>query len=255
MNNNLYNNIEEIKKQYPYFYETHLHTSASSKCGCATPEEMAVACKEYGYTGIIVTDHNWGGNTCIDRELPWEDFVDEYCKSYERAKAKGDEIGLDVFFGWEAGYNGTEFLIYGVDKEFLRSHPQFRDASIEEQFDLVHSGGGIVVHAHPFREEYYIPKVRLFPEYIDGVEGVNATHTSRTSKHEYAIEFDERARAYAKRLSLPMTAGSDVHSTVMIGGGIRTNRRLTDIHDFTNLILSGKDYILFDSEDYYPAKL
>jgi len=248
------NDSINITKEYPYFYETHLHTSDSSKCGMSTPEEMAVACKEYGYTGIIVTDHNWGGNTCIDGELPWEQFVSEYCKSYERAKKKGDEIGLDVFFGYEAGYNGTEFLIYGIDKEFLIAHEELRDATIEEQFDIVHGGGGIVVHAHPFREEYYIPEVRLFPEYIDAVEGVNATHTSKTSKHPYTPEFDERAREYAKKLNLPMTAGSDVHSTTMIGGGIRTKRRITSINDFTKLILSGVDYVLFDSENYYGAR-
>jgi len=240
--------------EYPFFYETHLHTSASSKCGRSTPEEMVIACKEHGYTGIIVTDHNWGGNTCIDKDLPWDEFVTQYCIAYERAKTKGDEIGLDVFFGWEAGYNGTEFLIYGVDKQWLLDNPMIKDASIEEQYRLVHEGGGIVIHAHPFREEYYIPEVRLFPEYIDGVEGVNATHVSKESNHRYAIEFDDRARAYARELGLPMTAGSDVHSTTILGGGIRTKRKLKDIHDFTKLILSGKDYILDDSENLYPAK-
>lgn len=248
-------NRDEIIKEYPYFYETHLHTSVSSKCGGNTPEEMVTACKEYGYTGIIVTDHNWGGNTCIDKDLPWNEFVEMYCKSYERAKAKGDEMGLDVFFGWEAGYDGTEFLIYGLDKEWMLNHPEIRDASVEEQFDLVHNGGGIVVHAHPFREEYYIPKVRLFPEYVDAVEGVNATHTSASSKHEYAIEYDERARDYAAKHSFSMTAGSDIHSTKMLGGGIHSKRKLRDIHDFTQLILSGKDYILDDSNYLYPPRM
>lgn len=246
---------DELIKEYPYFYETHLHTSVSSRCGESTPEEMVVACKEYGYTGIIVTDHNWGGNTCIDKYLPWNDFVDKYCESYERAKAKGDEIGLDVFFGWEAGYDGTEFLIYGLNKEWLRQNPEIRYASVEEQFALVHQGGGIVVHAHPYREEHYIPEVRLFPDYIDAVEGANATHTSAESQHVYAIEFDERARKYAAKLSLPMTAGSDVHSTRMFGGGIRTKRKLKDIHDFTELILSGRDYILDDSNFLYPPRM
>ena len=243
-----------VLEEYPYFYETHLHTSVSSKCGESTPEEMVIACKEYGYTGIIVTDHNWGGNTCIDKDLPWREFVEKYCKSYERAKKKGDEIGLDVFFGYEAGYNGTEFLIYGMDKEFMLRNEMLRTASIEEQYEIVHRGGGIVVHAHPYREEDYIPEVRLFPNHIDAVEGVNAAHISKTSGHAYTPEYDERARAYAKKLSLPMTAGSDVHSTVMIGGGIRTKERLNSIHDFTKLILSGKDYVLFDSEKYYEAR-
>ena len=242
---------DEIEKEYPYFYETHLHTNVSSACGKATPEDMVDACKAYGYTGIIVTDHNWGGNTSIDRKLPWPEFVDAYCDAYERAKKRGDEVGLSVFFGWEAGYNGTEFLIYGLDKEWMKAHPEIFTADIKEQYALVHEGGGIVVHAHPFREEHYIPEVRLFPEYIDAVEGVNATHIGVNSEHGYTPEFDERAREYAKKHSLPMTAGSDAHRTLIIGGGIRTNRKLKDIHDFTEMILSGEGYVLFDSVNYY----
>lgn len=244
-------NTDRILEEYPYFYETHLHTNASSACGKASPEEMVVACKEYGYTGIIITDHNWGGNTCIDRKLPWAEMISRYCEAYERAKKKGDEIGLSVFFGYEAGYSGTEFLIYGVDKEFMLNHPELKDASIEEQFGIIHKGGGIVVHAHPFREEHYIPEVRLFPDYIDAVEGVNASHTGSASEHVLHPEFDERARDYAKKLGLPMTAGSDVHTTNIIGGGIRTKYKLNDINDFTKLILSGEGYVLFDSINYY----
>lgn len=244
----------EIEKEYPYFYETHLHTNSASKCGKAAPEDIVIACKDYGYTGIIITEHNWGGNTCIDRNLPWNEFVDQFCAGYERAKIKGDEIGLQVFFGWEAGYDGTEFLIYGLDKNFMKDHPELREATIEEQFDIVHSGGGIVVHAHPFREEDYIPEIRLFPDYIDGVEGVNATHISDNSEHSFTPEYDIRAREYAKKLGLPMTAGSDVHRIVMVGGGIRTREKLDSIKDFTALVKSGEGYVLFDSKEYYMPR-
>ncbi|MBD5492546.1 MAG: histidinol-phosphatase, partial [Lachnospiraceae bacterium] len=110
---------DKIREQYPYLYETHLHTSEGSACARSTGAEMARACKEYGYTGIIVTDHNWYGNTAVDRSLPWEEWLDVFCEGYEHARAEGDRIGLDVFFGYEAGYQGTEFLIYGVDGAWL----------------------------------------------------------------------------------------------------------------------------------------
>lgn len=243
-------NIDE----YPYLYETHMHTSQASLCARSTPEEMAVALKDFGYTGCIVTDHNWGGNTCIDRDLPWEEFINQYALSYERVKAKGDEIGLDVFFGMETGFNGTEFLIYGLSKEFYIAHPEFKTIDVKGQFELVHEGGGIVIHAHPYREEFYIPEIRLFPEYIDGVEGMNATHVSPLSKAHWNPEFDIKARAYAKKLGLPMTGGSDVHTTNLFGGGIRTKEKIKDIKDFCRLILSGKDYVLWDGENAYEAK-
>ena len=61
--------IKEIKEQYPYLYETHCHTSQSSACAKCSGKELAEAAKEAGYTGIIITDHNWGGNTAIARNL------------------------------------------------------------------------------------------------------------------------------------------------------------------------------------------
>lgn len=44
--------------------------------------------------------------------------------------------------------------------------------------------------------------------------------------------FDERAIAYAREHDLPMSAGSDVHSTLMLGGGIA----------FQMPLVSGRDY-------------
>ena len=61
--------------EYPYLYEAHLHMNTGSACGNNTGAEMMKACKEYGYTGAFVTDHNWGGNTAIDRSLPWEECM------------------------------------------------------------------------------------------------------------------------------------------------------------------------------------
>ena len=170
--------MRDYRKEYPYLYETHLHTMEGSACAHCSGEEMAKACKAAGYTGIFVTDHNWGGNTAVNRRLPWKKFVEQFAKGYEKAKAVGERIGLDVFFGWESGYRATEFLIFGLSPAWMLAHPELWDASIEEQFALVHAGGGLVIHAHPFREEYYIPQIRLFPAHVDGVEGINATHSN-----------------------------------------------------------------------------
>ncbi len=215
-----------------YKYETHLHTREGSACGASSGRDMAYAAKEAGYTGIIVTDHNWGGNTRVDRKLPWVDFVEAFCKGYEEAYKAGQEIDLDVFYGWEAGYQGTEFLIYGLDKQWMLDHPEIRDASVEEQFRLVDSSGGIVIHAHPYREEWYIPEIRLYPEYVHGVEVINATHSNPKSTSHKDPDYNPLALAYAKKYNFPMTAGSDVHSTNMFGGGMCFKRRLKDIHDF-----------------------
>lgn len=229
-----------------YKYETHLHTSEGSRCGGCSGEQMALAAKKAGYAGIIVTDHNWGGNTAIDLGLSWEDFVYAFLKGYENAKKVGDEIGLSVFWGWEAGYQGTEFLIYGLSGEWMLKHPEIRDASIEEQFALVKQSGGIVVHAHPYREETYIPKIRLFPEFVDAVEVVNAMHSNPKSKAHFHLSYNARAYEYAKRYAKPMTAGSDIHTADLLGGGMIFSRPLTDIHDFINAVLNQEALSLTD---------
>lgn len=246
-----YMTVDIIRKEYPYLYETHLHTSEASACGHSTGRAMAKACKEYGYTGIFVTDHNWGGNTAVDRSLPWNKWVDEFCKGYENAKAEGGRIGLDVFFGYEAGFHGTEFLIYGVDKEWMLANPSIRYADIEEQYRLVHLNGGMVIHAHPYREEAYIPEVRLFPEWVDGVEGVNATHSNSHSIAHNDPVFDTRALSYAKEQHLPLTAGSDIHHIQLFGGGTAFKRKLRSAQDYIHAILSGEDYVLTNGEHWY----
>lgn len=243
--------MTDYRERYPYLYETHLHTKEISACAKSPAVEMARACKAAGYTGVFVTDHNWHGNTAIDRHLPWEEFVEQFVKGYEAVKREGEKLGLDVFFGWEAGYNGTEFLIYGLSKEWLLANPQIRDATIEEQFALVHAGGGMVIHAHPFREEDYIPEVRLFPELVDGVEGVNATHSCHLSVSHNVPEYDARAIAYAREHQFPMTAGSDIHSTYLFGGGMAFKRRLKDGRDFVAAVLGGEDYLLTNGDDWF----
>jgi len=215
---------------YPYWYETHLHTKESSACARNTAAEMVYAYKEAGYTGIMVTDHFFHGNTAVDRNCSWEDWVEGYCKAYENAKKAGDEVGLTVFFGWEQSYRGTDFIVYGLDKAWLLKHPEIRDASVEEQYRLVHADGGMIVHAHPYREAGYIPEIRLYPEFVDAVEVVNASH-----QDERAV-YNERALEYALLHNFPQTEGSDIHSTKLFGGGMAFARKLENVQDYIEAV-------------------
>ena len=239
---------------YPYLYETHLHTSQGSACGKYPGREMAAAAKEAGYAGIIVTDHHWGGNTRPDRSLPWEQWVDEFCSGYDEARAEGDRIGLDVFFGWESGFNATEFLVYGLDKDWMMAHPELKTVSVEEQYKLVHGAGGMVIHAHPFREAHYIPEVRLFPECVDGAETINAQHSNPKVTGHYNPDFNHRAAAYGVEHDFPMTAGSDIHKTDLLMGGVAFDHRLTSIQDYMESIKSKKGYVLTDGVLWYDAR-
>ena len=243
-------NIED----YKYKYEMHLHTSEGSKCAENTGAEMARAHKEAGYTGIYVTNHAWGGNTAVDVHLPYKEWVKEFAKGYYAALEEGEKIGLQVFFGWEAGYDGTEFLIYGLSVEWMLAHPQLWDASIEEQYKIVHDGGGAVMHPHPFREEWYIPEIRLFPEFVDGVEIANATHSSPLSRLYDHHDFDVMASMYANKNNLSVCGGSDVHTTKVLGGGTIFKKPMNKPEDFAEAFLHQGDYILADGKSYVDKK-
>lgn len=243
--------IEEIRRKYPYLYETHLHTSEASACARNTGAEMARACKEYGYAGIFVTDHNWGGNTAVDRSLPWKEWVERFCLGFEHAREEGEKLGLDVFFGYEAGFDATEFLTYGIDKDWMLEHPELREAPLEVHSQMVREAGGLIMHAHPYREEWYIPEIRLFPECVDGVEGINATHSNSHSQSHNDPAFDDRAVAYAREHGLPMSAGSDMHTVNLFGGGVAFRRRLTSGRDYVRAIKGGEDYVLTNGEIWY----
>ncbi len=241
-------------KDYPYLYETHCHSSESSACARNTAVEMARAHKEYGYTGMILTNHNWGGNTAISRELAWGDFLDAFFAPYHLAKEWGDANDFQVFPGYEAGYDGTEFLIYGIDIEWMYDHPEIRDATVAEQFDIIHSGGGIVVHAHPYREAFYIREIRLFPEYVDAVEGINAAHCPYLGLPDNR-SFNEKALKYAAKIGKVITGGSDSHAVNLPGGGMAFPRRIRDIHDFAHTVLTATagDYTVTDGTDIFDV--
>lgn len=230
--------MDSKKTDFPYLYETHLHTTEGSACAHNTAEELVYAYKEAGYTGIMVTDHFYRGNCAIDRNMAWEDWVEAYCKGYENAKAAGDKIGLQVFFGWEESHQGTDFLIYGLDKNWLKQHPELKEVTIEEQYQLVHNAGGMVIHAHPYREAWYIPEIRLYPESIDGVEVFNASHYGRVPEEDGRSAYDIQAEEYAEKYHLPRTGGSDIHSTNLLYGGIAFARKLTDVKDYMKAVLA-----------------
>jgi hypothetical protein len=215
-----------------YLYETHLHTKEASACSLLSAAEHVKYYKEAGYAGIIVTDHFFNGNTNIPKDLPWEERVDLFCRGYENAKAEGDRIGLSVFFGWEANFCCTEFLIYGLDKSWLKAHPDMLSWSIEEQYKKVHDDGGYVVHAHPFRIRPYIKEIRLFPEAVDAVEGINVGNRN--------AEFDNQALNYAKKHKLSVMAGTDAHGHENIHSGVAFKHKIENIGNFIDNIKLGK---------------
>jgi len=229
-----------------YKYETHLHTSEVSLCGHSTGAEMVRAYKRAGYTGIFVTDHFFNGNCTISRKLDWEKQVELLVRGYEKAKAEGKRLGMDVFFGWEYTHNpyGADYLTYNLDKEFLLAYPQLCRLSFKEYSKLVRKNGGLLVHAHPYRTAFYIhyppnPKVHL----VDGVEVNNAGAGSSCNNNHLAWKL---AR---KNPRLIRISGSDIHSTEGAGlAGVAFRYRIKSSRHFVDALRAGDAYLIIDGK-------
>jgi len=220
-----------------YLYETHLHTTGASKCAVSGGADYIAGYKDKGYSGIIVTDHFYNGNCSLNKYLPWEDWVNSFCRGYEEAREEGGRQGLDVFFGWEETFDGCDdYLVYGLDKEWLLKNPQARTWTRGEQYETVRAAGGCVIQAHPFRQRYYIPKVVLSPGCVDGIEAANGGHEDASN--------DALAFRYAQKLGKPVTAGTDIHdaSDIYYGEtfGVYSEKKLNNISDYVNLILKNE---------------
>ncbi|MHC6202759.1 PHP-associated domain-containing protein [Breznakiellaceae bacterium SP9] len=216
----------------PFLYETHLHTCQASACAAAYGHEYIQAYIDKGYTGIIVTEHFYNGNSSVSRHIPWRQWVDAFCRGYEDAFNEGLRRGLDVFFGWEETFRGDDYLVYGLDKAWLLAHPEAKHWDLKTQYQTVKEYGGCVVHAHPFRQHYYINGIFLSPYLVDAVEVANA------GNHESS--YDALALLYAQKLGLPLTAGSDIHYREQIDSnnifGVYSKTRFSSIADFVEAI-------------------
>ncbi len=211
-----------------FLYDTHIHTSLGSKCGKDTPEEQVHRFAARGYTGIFITDHFFNGNTSVPyKEMAWEDAIDQYFLPYERAKAEGEKVGLDVFFGFENSYQGNDILTYGLGREWLKAHPEIVEMEMRKYCDFVRAEGGLVLHAHPFREASYINLIRLLPRSVDGVEGLNANCTDFQNK---------QAQDYAFNYGLATVGGSDIHRAWPYLTATASPIRFTDDKEFCQAV-------------------
>ena len=222
-----------------YKYQMHTHIAPCSKCAAMSPQELVEALVEGGFKGCVLTNHFFGGNTGIDRDLSWNDFVARYEANYIECKNIAQKYDLDIIFGIEEHLSGgIEILCYGITPQFLYNNPELQnDHTIEFWSKKLRNFGALCIQAHPFRVRAYIRTPGLLPaEYIEGIEVFNACNKS-----------EENQKANEVALTHPdwiLVSGADTHSQNSVcWSGIETNERISN-EQLLVKVLKSKNYEL-----------
>ena len=178
--------------------DLHVHTCAS-KDSAVHPVDAIKAAKRRGLDRICITDHNRIDGAMVAKEIDPE----------------------FVIVGEEILTTHGEILAFFVSEwvpPFL-SHP--------ETLDRLEGQGAFISVSHPFdRHRHPWAKERLeaiLPR-LDAVEGFNA--------RSLRGEDNDRSQAFAAMHNLPVTAGSDAHSTVEIGAAYLEIPIFTSVEEF-----------------------
>lgn len=227
-----------------YKYEMHLHTAPVSACGRKSARENLEFYKKLGYDGVFITNHFLDGNISVDRSLPYEEKINFYFSDYEDGVKIGGELGIKVFCGVEMTYGGTDFLVFGIDKEWWLTHPEIMDMKKSEQLTLLMENGALIFQAHPFREARWIDHFRLYP-CVQGVEVINAGRPDPQN---------QMAELYATHYGKLKIAGTDNHlgADAKRLAGICTKKPIESVEDFICAMTNGETELFHEPNPLAP---
>src|SRR3989338_941150 len=181
---------------------SHTHYSRGTKVlydGVESPEAMIKRAKELGLGALAITDHN----TVL---------------GHREATAAGKKHGVLIIPGEEVSSKDGHTLAVGV-QEAIRP-----GLSVFETVDLIRAQGAVAIAVHPFdiKHDGLHEKAKA----CDAIEIFNGNNVDRIS--------NIRARNFASRNKMTMVAGSDAHTTAMLGLGTIN----TDAMDVDGIIKS-----------------
>ena len=214
--------------------EMHAHTNEVSFCAHVSAKDTVKLYKDNGYDGIVITNHYSRYFIDLMRDCSFDQLMDFYMNGYNLAKEEGEKLGLAVFLGLELCFDATlptDFLVYGLDEEFLRTH-EFLNQMDLDSFLSILPDSALIYQAHPFRNHMHIiPPGKLF-----GIETHNGNprHDSR----------NDIANAWADKFGMHKISGSDFHQPEDAGrGGLILNQTAHNNGELID-ILRADDYRL-----------
>ena len=220
-----------------YKYELHCHTSDVSFCASSSAVEAVEYYKSRGYDGIVITDHYSPQTFVLHRALMPQKYTKHYLKGYERAlAAAGDDF--TVLLGCEVRFLFTidDFLIYGIDEDFLKSNGNLMIKYLKRLFKLCDKNKLILLEAHPFRKLRF----RHTPKYLHGCEIYNGK--------DKGTDANDKARAWAEKCGFKIvSAGGDFHNKKKTNpSGIITKEPIKTNDDLLRILRSGEFRVIED---------
>ena len=186
---------------YPYRYELHCHTCRCSKCAHSTPVEMARAYYHekgyawYGHHRPLPPGQHGCGSLPV---LGGEDELLPQCLSGSRLVCGRQGFSRALRPGTPSTAAAKEVLTYGIDLEFLLSHPVW--TSFPQEYRPAGVGRGLPLHGPSLRGAAYIDSDHgPQPDCLDGA-GAFSTPARKT-----------KAALLVEQHHLLPTSGGDVH--------------------------------------------
>jgi len=186
---------------FSFKIDPHIHTAEVSLCGHLSAVDIVQRYYNLGYNGIVITDHlHHDYISSLECKDDWTSCVGHFISGYELAKKEGDRLGLKVILGAEIRFlvNDSDYLLYGIDKDFLLRVPYLYEMDHREFFTR-YEKEILLIQAHPFRN-----KNEILVDYIHGVEVYNA-NKRHNNYNEKAVELCKENKG------LHRMQGSDTH--------------------------------------------
>jgi len=203
--------------------ELHCHSIYSKRIkvpheGMDLPEDMLMHAKRLGIGIIAISDH------------------DEFRGSQQAVKL-GKKHNIIVIPAEEITTSNGHMIALGIQEEIKPG------MDVHETIDAIHGQGGVATAPHAF--DINNDGMKQLAKECDAIEVFNSINVDRISNFN--------SLNFAIENKVPMIAGSDAHSLVMMGRGLT---ELPDVYDVDSALSAiKKGHVSIATKKYVPIKI
>mgnify|MGYP006300956161 FL=1 len=169
--------------------ELHTH-SAASYDGRDPVEFLLEQAAAVGLDALAVTDH-------------------DTFEASQRAAELAPEFGLVGIPGMEVTSDAGHVLALGISEAIPAG------LSFEDTLDRIHEAGGIAVVPHPFQKSRSGVAPNITAEHLASADAIEVYNSRLLTGRA-----NRKAKAFAQRHDLPPIAGSDAHTSELVGQAV-----------------------------------